>query len=1441
MAWPGVAAAGEPPEGEAGSGVVAEIWPLVKPEAATAPGGFEKWHAEVPPAGCNLVALDKLEIPAREATTMVRVRGVLVVPQTRTYVLTLASADPAELWLLDDPTGEWWLAQRANSPTNGVGTVKLEAGVPKRFELWTAGTASATVKWHAWPVNTAKLVAPAISAEVVPGSSLRSVTPGEGAPNADGLPDDWKRRRGLDPASGEGPDGPWGDPDGDRLLNWQERLADTDPRQPDAEGCAGFARWEVWRGIPGKFVFDLTRSGTFPMVPDETRYLRRLEIPFGNGNGYGSRLRCLVVPPADGAYTFALIANDTAELWLSDSESWQGRKLVAKVNHEGGQLVWPDAAKAAGKPFLAEQVSGKIPLQAGRRYYLEVLHKQDDKADHCAVGWTVPGAKGPQIIAGKSLVAWAPDKADAGDDGLPDDWQKSAGLLADGVDPSQRHAYADPDHDGLPNWDEWKGGTGPLKPDGAPATEHGLTCEAWTDLAGDGIADLVRAGGYPAVPSHATLGDNMDFSNEGENYGCRLRGYLTAPADGPYLFYISGNNACILWLGESEDKLTKRPLVRTIRDTGWRRFRGTPLQRGGPVRLKGGERYYIEMLFKRGARQEDQAADHSSVAWLRPDRPGMAETVIGPEFFTPYRKGARDGDDDDLPDDWEEAHGLDPANPAGDDGAWGDPDGDGLENFREFQAGLDPRKEDVHGAPGLALWECWESTLGDLQAFKHSPSFPLRPTRREWFDALEGPQGMAEQYGSRLRAFLVPPASGDYIFAIAGDDQCELWLGASESKFDRQLVASVPRCTQLRQWTLYPSQISRPVRLEAGKRYFIEALHQQGPGRDHVSVGWKPPGAGDFEIIRGNALAAFSRDPNDINDDDLPDDWQKENGIGLDAPGGDSDLDGDGLTNREEYRLGTRADRADTDGDGINDADELRVYHTDPLVKDTPPPVLETTAPLAQWSGTPGSWMVGAGGTLVSMERRGAVSWELEVSSPGVYLIEVVAGARGAAAYLPPVPVTVLIDGLETVRGVIVAGEQPSRLAALTRWLATGTHRVTLDNRNVRAGVGISIVSVNLYRHEGADLDTDSIPDWLENICGRSDQVADNQSESAVSPACVEGEARFAEDVSLAVGGVEVSAHEGLRGRWFADVPLDAASSVELKAAFEGGSVTRSATIRWLATNLMTCPEVLRVRVGDALLLTAVPEDADPGAVNFEINGGADLACAGTADQPQQVIFAKAGRTVLSVTAGAPQGKSLTRTVTVEVCAGDFGEEFSLATGYPRAWELPSVPRELHLEADSWLALAEESTTPPAPRTLTATTTEVGPARVLARLHRDGPIVTATTVNGFHFATATETGNYSVIRVLADGTRVVEVRYVIDGVIPKDLSVWLHLYVTDAIFANGDTWYHLTVADFDENGEARILIHKAPGTDTPYVCHWVLPFDEKQPADSAPEAPAADQ
>ena len=58
---------------------------------------------------------------------------------------------------------------------------------------------------------------------------------------------------------------------------------------------------------------------------------------------------------------------------------------------------------------------------------------------------------------------------------------------------------------------------------------------------------------------------------------------------------------------------------------------------------------------------------------------------------------AYDSDGDGLPDDWELANGLDPFDDVGDNGATGDPDGDGLNNYYEYLTSNDPRLRDSDG------------------------------------------------------------------------------------------------------------------------------------------------------------------------------------------------------------------------------------------------------------------------------------------------------------------------------------------------------------------------------------------------------------------------------------------------------------------------------------------------------------------------------------------------------------------------------------------------------------------------------------------------------------------------------------------------------------------------------------------------------------------------
>jgi hypothetical protein len=1217
----------------------------------------------------------------------------------------------------------------------------------------------------------------------------------------------------------------------------------------DNEGREGLVRWELWRDIPGRYVFDLRRAAHFPTGPRETRFLNRLEIPTGNGDLYGSRVRGLLVAPADGEYTFKITAAYGAELWLGENETWQSKRLIALTDQQNaGRAGWIRHNDQGEKIPLFPEQSATVTLKAGSKYYLEILQKHDTSTDHCAVAWVIPGAGQPALITAKHLVSWRPCPTDAEDDGLPDDWQRGTGLLAAEVDKTLRHCEADADRDGATNHAEWLAGTDPLNAGDFPVTTGMLTSQSWTGIPGHHIAALTEDPNFPASPDFTTRIDNLDFGHEDDNYGVRLRGYLTAPDDGDYSFSIAGNNAAVLYLAGSEDKFTKRVIARVEVGTQWRAFGGGGHLRSGPVPLKRGQSYYIEVLFKRGvnAKNQDGQRDHSSVAWTCP---GRKQTVIAPEFFSPYEPDPRDFDDDDLPDDFEKLHGLDPADPSGNHGAWGDPDGDGLENFREFQLGLNPSRADVHGSPGLALWEGWDNVADLIAAHKDrgglAPAlladlrYPLHPTRREWRDELDAPRRQGTNMGARLRAHIVAPVTGDYLFSIAGRDVGELYLSPDASKFNRQRVASIRHSTGFRAWDQRPGQTTKPVRLQAGETYYIEALYGRGPFQytdDFLSIGWKLPGSEKFEVIASKDLIAFFRDPNDHDDDELPDDWEKRYNLDPIEPHGDhgpsGDPDRDGLTNLEEYHRGSDPRNGDSDSDGVTDHDEIHVYGSDPLVKDVIAPVkvadLDLTAPRV----SSGTWHASVDGSLISVARRGSVEFVVDIEKAGLYMLRVEAAAHSSAGHVPSVPLLLEIDGRRI--GLMEVGKEAATRGWLTPTLNAGPHVVRLENRNVTVGVTLEILGVEILFHEDSAAGDKAAPAWLAAFHAARNKVAKAPLFSPVSPLCIEGTARHPSLVSIATTTHSVNASEGLTGSWFADVPLDSDGTTKLTAIFDEGTHIEPLEIEWTETNLFTTANPILVRAGDALKIVAIPSDATGDATNVITMDG-ELLHDGPSTTPYIVTFERPADHVITANVTSSAGTQTAR-LEVKVIDGAFGTPAAVPVGSSRIWSLSAIDKQLKLEADPAVALREITTPDRNPRqievALAADATDAN--RVVARLPDAGGIVDAIAIPSFRVVDSAKALDAHVVNILPDGTRVVEIGIMIEGRIPSDLLLRIKLIVPDAVFANGESYYELRAGDFDENGVARLTIYKAPGQGVAAVCHTMeieqIPEAEDEPS-----------
>ncbi len=126
------------------------------------------------------------------------------------------------------------------------------------------------------------------------------------------------------------------------------------------------------------------------------------------------------------------------------------------------------------------------------------------------------------------------------------------------------------------------------------------------------------------------------------------------------------------------------------------------------------------------------------------------------------------------------------------------------------------------------------------------------PTYPETSNAFEILGNGRTNYGSRMRGYVHPPVSGQYQFLIASGDPSELWLSPSDDPSLKRLIANVPSSSAVRNYS-GPTQGSVYIQLEAGQRYYIEALYKEGNATngEHLSVAWRMPDNTTQAVITG--------------------------------------------------------------------------------------------------------------------------------------------------------------------------------------------------------------------------------------------------------------------------------------------------------------------------------------------------------------------------------------------------------------------------------------------------------------------------------------------------------------------------------------------------------------------------------------------------------------
>lgn len=676
-------------------------------------------------------------------------------------------------------------------------------------------------------------------------------------------------------------------------------------REPGANCVAsGSILMERWDNLAGIGVDELPVD----LIPDAELELNTFDIPTDIGDEYGARVSGYLCAPQSGDYTFWIASDDFGKLYLSTDESEENKQLIAEVPGWNFQYEWDK---------YPSQQSASITLEEGKRYYIEAVFLEIAGGDNLSVGWQTPDGNlqrpmsathlSPrgEIIQEEQIIAFEPiaDKyqsdlpfvfSPTASSGLPVsvailegpailngdtitllEEPGTVGLL---MSQSGNEFYqAAPS---LLTSFEVLADTIPI--DSGCLVTSSILMEKWDSIPGKFIDSI------PLDIPADTLLELVIFEiepNVGDEYGVRLSGYLCPPQTGYYTFWIASDDEGELWLSTDNHPENKELIAHVVGWTNPREWDKFPSQQADSIFLEAEQFYYVEALMK-----EEFGGDNLAVGWQLPDStlerpiPGNRlsiedNTIILPEpqmilFDSLLDLYADQGPivlqafaNSGLPVSFSLLEG--PAVLISDTlHLNGEP---GIISIAATQAGNEyflPADTVVQSfevlsidtlclADGTILMEKWMNSPGTQIS-----AIPVetRPDSVRLLDSFEIPQNAGNEYGVRLRAYLCPPDDGIYTFWIASDDNGELWLSSDDDPINKQLIASVSGWNWPREWDKYPTQQSAGIELAKDKRYYIEALMNEGGGGDNLAVGWALPDGTLERPMAGTYLSAVSVD-----------------------------------------------------------------------------------------------------------------------------------------------------------------------------------------------------------------------------------------------------------------------------------------------------------------------------------------------------------------------------------------------------------------------------------------------------------------------------------------------------------------------------------------------------------------------------------------------------
>jgi uncharacterized protein GlcG (DUF336 family) len=344
--------------------------------------------------------------------------------------------------------------------------------------------------------------------------------------------------------------------------------------------CAGTGAIlrQSWDNIWTPSISALQTDPRYPNFPDEEDYPLSYKGPVNYTDHYGSRYRGYICAPYDDYYRFYVSSDDDSELYLSNSTDPTGMSEIAYVDGWTSNEQWDK---------YASQRSEWIYLNAGQEYYTEGYHVELSGGDHFTVGWEgLNYLSGDiQVIDGDYLRPYVPEVVPT-----PQTCENTGAILR----------------------------------------QH------WDDIPRGLVDDLLAASDYPNNADFFTYETDMYFTDGGNSFGERWRGYICPPYDGEYSIYLASNNQGKVYLS-SDANPANMNLVASLPDSdhGYNPYVNTATdfynypEQSTTLNLIGGNLYYIEAYWK-----ENTGGQFFNVAWTMPHYSGGPFTIDG-EYLVP--------------------------------------------------------------------------------------------------------------------------------------------------------------------------------------------------------------------------------------------------------------------------------------------------------------------------------------------------------------------------------------------------------------------------------------------------------------------------------------------------------------------------------------------------------------------------------------------------------------------------------------------------------------------------------------------------------------------------------------------------------------------------------------------------------------------------------------